>query len=142
MKATPYVIERTYKAPIEKVWQALIDPKKMKEWYFDIPNFKPVVGYEFQFYGGSEDEKYLHLFKITEIVEGSKLAYTWRYENMPGSSELSFELFEAGSDTKLILTHTGLESFAVIDNPMFSIDSFDKGWTMIIGTNLKNYIEQ
>jgi len=139
---TPYVIERTYDAPIEKVWQALIDPEKMKQWYFDIPDFKPVLGHEFEFYGGSKDVKFKHLLKITELVEGKKLAYTWRYEDLPGNSEVSFELFEEGDKTRLKLTHKGLESFEVIDNPMFGRDSFNKGWAMIIGTNLKDYLEK
>jgi hypothetical protein len=30
----PFVIERVYEVPIEKVWQALTDTAAMKAWYF------------------------------------------------------------------------------------------------------------
>src|SRR5205085_2254044 len=43
------VIERTYDAPLEKVWRALTDETQMKQWYFPtMPAFKPVVGFETQ----------------------------------------------------------------------------------------------
>ncbi len=72
--------EKTFNAPIEKVWKALTDKNQMKEWYFDIPDFKPEVGFEFQFLAGHTDKKWLHLCKITEIIEGRKIAYSWRYD--------------------------------------------------------------
>ena len=36
MKNEPFVIERTYNATAEKVWQAITDKNQMKQWYFDI----------------------------------------------------------------------------------------------------------
>jgi len=30
------IIQRTYEAPIEKVWEALTNKDQMKQWYFDI----------------------------------------------------------------------------------------------------------
>jgi len=56
MSAQPFVIDRVYNAPTERVWEAITDNNKMKEWYFDIPDFKPEVGFEFTFNGGSEDK--------------------------------------------------------------------------------------
>ncbi len=44
MKTEPFVIERTYNAPISKVWKAITDKEEMKEWYFDLAEFKPEVG--------------------------------------------------------------------------------------------------
>ena len=51
MKSEPFVIKRTFNAPIERVWKAIKDKNDMKQWYFDIPEFKPQVGFEFQFEG-------------------------------------------------------------------------------------------
>jgi uncharacterized protein YndB with AHSA1/START domain len=140
MDTHPLVLERTFDAPAEKVWQALSDEKKMKQWYFDIDTFKPEVGFEFSFSAGSAGKKYVHLCKVTEVVAQQKLAYTWAYEGYAGSSEVSFELFPDGGKTRLVLTHTGLHSFP--DLPDFAKSSFLQGWTAIIGTNLKKYVEQ
>lgn len=56
MKQEPFVIERTYNAPIKKAWKAITDKDKMKQWYFDIASFKPEVGFEFEFTAGSADK--------------------------------------------------------------------------------------
>ncbi len=41
MKNEPFVIERILNAPVERVWRAITDKDEMKNWYFDIPEFKP-----------------------------------------------------------------------------------------------------
>jgi uncharacterized protein YndB with AHSA1/START domain len=140
MSAQPFVIERVYNAPIAKVWQAITDAKKMKEWYFDLPEFKPVVGFEFSFTGGSEEKTYVHLCRVTEVIEGHKLAHTWKYEGYEGSSEVIWELFDEGDKTKVILTHIGLETFPPLKD--FARASFTAGWNHIVGISLKEYVEK
>ncbi len=117
MNQAPIVLERSFHAPADKVWQALTDKNKMKQWYFDIENFKPELGLEFQFYGETDDKKsYFHLCKITELIPGKKLKYSWRCDGYPGESFVTFELFDEGDNTRLKLTHCGLETFPA-DNP-------------------------
>src|SRR5579864_2160691 len=87
----PFVIERTFDAPVSKVWKALTDKDEMKQWYFDLPDFKPEVGFEFQFTGGKDGRSYLHLCKITKVEVGKKLTYSWRYEGYEGNSFVTFE---------------------------------------------------
>jgi len=140
MKAEPFVIERTYNAPIDKVWQAITDKDKMKEWYFDLEKFKPEVGFEFQFTGGTEENKFLHLCKITEVIPGKKLTHSWRYDGYPGESFVTFELFDEGNKTKLKLTHAGLETFP--SKPDFAKSNFEAGWTDIIGRSLLEYLDK
>lgn len=142
MKTDPVIIERTFSVPAIKVWEALTDAKKMKEWYFNIENFKPEVGFKFQFMAGSENKNYLHICKVTEADEGKKLTYTWSYDNYPGNSSVTFELFEVGTGTRVKLTHTGLDTFPAKDDANFSKESFTAGWKEIIGTNLKAYLEK
>jgi uncharacterized protein YndB with AHSA1/START domain len=48
-KNEPVVIERTFKAQAERVWSALTNKDEMKRWYFDLKEFKPEVGFDFQF---------------------------------------------------------------------------------------------
>ena len=86
-KNDPFIIERTYNAPVDVVWKAITDKEQMKQWYFDLAAFKPEVGFEFQFHGqGHKGEKYLHLCKITDVIPHKKLSYSWRYEGYPGNS--------------------------------------------------------
>jgi uncharacterized protein YndB with AHSA1/START domain len=141
IKTEPFVIERTYNAPADKVWQAITDKNKMKQWYFDLEEFKPEVGFEFRFYGGSEEKQYLHICKITEVIPDKKLTHTWKYDGYPGESFVTFELFDEGDKTRLKLMHTGLETFPS-DSPDFARTSFASGWTHIIGKSLKEYLEK
>ncbi|HKR07029.1 MAG TPA: SRPBCC domain-containing protein [Bacteroidia bacterium] len=142
MKTEPFVIERIFNVPAARIWKAITDKAEMKQWYFDIAEFKPEVGFEFQFPGeGHNCEKYMHLCKITEVIPGKKLTYSWRYENYEGNSFVTFELFEEGNSTRLKLTHTGLETFPV-NNPDFAKESFAEGWTHLIGTSLKEFTEK
>lgn len=141
MSSQPFVIERTYNAPVEKVWRAITDKDQMKQWYFDLTDFKPEAGFEFQFEGGSEAKKYLHLCKITEVIPEKKLAYSWQYDGYEGVSFVTFELFAEGPATRLKLTHEGLETFQN-NNPDFAKESFAKGWAYIIGTSLPGFVEK
>ena len=138
-KDDPVVVERTFDAPVSLVWKALTDKEDIKQWSFEIPEFAPKVGFEFQFYAGGDDEKYLHRCKITEAVPKRKLAYTWRYEGYEGDSLVTLELFPEGDRTRVKLTHAGLDSFPKL--PMFAKKNFMEGWTQIVGTSLKNFVE-
>lgn len=132
MKNEPLMIERTYDAPVDKVWAALTDPEKMKQWYFDIPEFKPEMGAEFSFIAGTKDCQYHHVCKVTRSEENKVIAYTWGYPDIKGNSEVSFELFPEGNKTRLVLTHVGLETFPQEDGK-FARESFNGGWTHFTG---------
>lgn len=140
MQNKAFVIERTYNAPIEKVWSAISNNNEMKKWYFVLPEFKAEVGFEFQFSGGPPEKSYLHLCKVTEVVPGKKLTYSWRYDGYPGNSFVTFELFDEGTKTRLKLTHEGLESFAASNNPDLDKKNFEAGWAQIIGTTLPEFL--
>ena len=134
-------IERTYLAPISAVWKAITDKDEMKSWYFDLPEFKPEVGCVFQFWGGpAEDRQYKHICCITEVVPIKRISYSWQYEGYPGNTLVSFDLRETNGETTVKLTHEGLESFPA-DVPDLAKVNFVQGWTWIIGTSLKNYLE-
>ena len=141
MHANHLIIEKIYDAPIEKVWKAITDKQQMKEWYFDIPDFKPELHHEFSFLAGPEGRQYRHLCRIVEINPVTRLAYSWRYEGVPGDSLVTFELSEPSpKQTKLTLTHTGLDSFPN-EQPDFATDSFKEGWTFIVHSSLASFVE-
>lgn len=143
MEATPIIKEVMLNAPASRVWNALTNKEEMKKWYFDIAEFKAEPGFEFSFTGGpAPDRQYTHLCTIKEIVPNKKLVHSWKYKGYEGESFVTWELFEEGvNKTKLRLTHTGLETFPA-SNADFKSDNFDKGWTSIVGTRIKEYVEK
>jgi uncharacterized protein YndB with AHSA1/START domain len=138
----PLVVERTFHAPVDLVWKALTNPDDIREWSFSVTDFKPEVGFEFQFSAQKDNVTFLHLCKVTDAVPCKKLAYTWRYEGYPGESLVTIELSADGERTKLRLTHEGLETFQPEKNPELARGNFVQGWTAIIGTHLKEFVEK
>jgi uncharacterized protein YndB with AHSA1/START domain len=135
----PVVIERPVNAPVQRVWKALTDVEEMRRWYFDLKEFKPEEGFEFEFTVEHKGVKYHHLCKIIEVIAQKKLAYTWRYQGHEGDSLVTLELFADGNKTRLKLTHEGLETFPKL--PPFARKNFMDGWTQIIGSSLKEFLE-
>jgi uncharacterized protein YndB with AHSA1/START domain len=134
------VMDRTFNAPVGKCWQALTDVDQMRQWYFDLKEFRPEVGFEFEFVVEHEGNSYHHLCKVTEVIPQKKIAYTWRYKDEPGNSSVTFELFGEGEKTRLRLTHEGIESFP--KTPAYARKNFEAGWTAIIGSELKRFVEE
>ena len=137
--AEPVVIERTFNAPVQRVWNALTDVEAMRRWYFDLKEFKAEVGFEFAFTVEHEGMKYHHLCKVTKVIPQKMLAYTWRYQGHEGDSLVTVELFADGDKTRLKLTHEGLETFPKL--PAFAHKNFMDGWTQLIGSSLKEFVE-
>jgi uncharacterized protein YndB with AHSA1/START domain len=139
----PLILERTFKAPIEMVWRAITDLDQMKQWYFEeLESFKPEVGFETRVTVRHGEEVYLHIWKVTEVAAGTRIAYSWKYEGKPGESFVTFELFAEGRNTRLKLTHRGLESFKPESHPELARKNFVRGWTSLIGESLKEFLEK
>lgn len=141
MKTAALELEYLLDAPLSNVWKALTVNAKMKKWYFDLAEFKPELGFEFKFYGSKDDTKYLHICKVTTVIPEKQLSYSWKYDQFPGETLVSFTLAESEGKTRLKLRHSGLDTFPS-DNPDFSRDSFQQGWTYILGTSLKNFLKK
>ena len=138
--AEAIIMERIFDAPVGRVWTALTDVNEMRQWYFDLKEFKPQVGFEFEFIVAHEGNSYHHLCCVTEVVPQKKIAYTWRYKGEPGDSLVTIELSPEGEKTRLKLTHSGIETFP--KTPAYARKNFEAGWTAIIGTELKQFVEQ
>ena len=139
-QAEAVVVERTLNAPIARVWKALTDANQMRQRYFDLKEFKPQVGFEFEFVVEHEGNRYHHLCQVTDVVPQKKIAYSWRYKGEPGDSLVTFELFGEGNKTRVKVTHTGIETFP--KTPAYARKNFENGWTAIIGTELKQFVEK
>ena len=136
----PVVVEQTFAASVDDVWNSITDPTQMRKWYFDnIPDFKPEIGFETQFNIENEGRNFLHIWTVTEVVPKKLLAYNWRFEGYSGDSFVVFELFEHGNDTMLRLTVNVTEDFQE-DIPEFKRESCVAGWEYFIGQSLKKHL--
>jgi uncharacterized protein YndB with AHSA1/START domain len=138
--AEPIVIERIFNAPVPRVWQALTDVDQMREWYFDLKEFKAQIGFEFDFVVEHEGNSYHHLCRVTEVIPERKIAYTWRYKGEPGDSLVTLELSPEGERTRLKLTHTGIETFP--KTPAYARKNFEAGWNTIVNSELRQFVEK
>ncbi len=139
MKPETIIIEKTYPAPIHKVWDAITNINKLKEWYFPLSDFKPEVGFEYTIGDGKGNMK--HKLRITEVQPGKKLVHTFENITQPGFSHVTFELFDEGEQTRFLLTHTGLETFP-LDTPGYTRENFEGGWGHLFVKSLPAYLEQ
>jgi uncharacterized protein YndB with AHSA1/START domain len=141
MSAEPIILERTFDASPETIWQALTNPEEMKKWYFDIPGFEPKVSHQFQFTGENEGRTFLHLCEVKEAITQQKLRHSWTYEGIPGYTEVTFDLSPENQGTHVKLTHAGIETFPE-NHPDMARKNFEAGWDYIIGQGLQEYLEK
>ncbi len=128
------VIERTFDAPIDFIWQLWTQPEDFKRWYgprsFSIPvvemdvriGGKRLVCMERQTPNGSM--KMWTTGEYTEIVPKTRLVYTESMsdehgnvilpssmgmgDDYPVTTEIIVQLEALGSRTKMVMTHAGL----------------------------------
>jgi uncharacterized protein YndB with AHSA1/START domain len=80
------------------------------------------------------------LCKVTEVVPHKKLTYSWRYDGFAGNSFVTIELTAQGNQTKLKLSHEGLDTFPA-SNPDFGRKNFADGWNHIVNKSLTAFLE-
>ncbi len=140
MNTDPIVKEILIKGSPQQVWSAITNKDEMKKWYFDIKEFRPEVGFRFEFWGGTEEKQYLHKCEIKEVVPFEKLSYTWVYDGYTGESLVTFEIIPQGSQTLVRLTHEGIHTFPA-DNKDLRRENFIGGWEALIHDSIKNHVE-
>jgi len=142
MKKTdePIRVEITIHKDPETVWAAITEPDQMRKWFFDnIPDFKPVIGYEVEFDVESETRVFPHQWRVTEVIPRKLVRYNWKYGGYKGNSYVTFELRPENGSTRLTLTHTVTEDFQT-DIPEFTRESCIGGWQYFVGERLKEYL--
>lgn len=138
----PIVIEQTFEASVEKLWNAITEVTQMKKWFFEnIKTFKPEEGFETRFIVENKGRIFPHLWKITKVEPHKKIIYNWRYEGYTGDSFVTFELSEIENGSQLTLIHQITENFPE-DIPEFRRESCIGGWNWFIKQNLKNYLKE
>lgn len=134
------ILTRVFDAPVELVWKAITNGDLVKQWAPFFGNFTAEVGFETRFLlGPDEEHQYLHICRVTDVVEGKQLTYTWAYDKIEGDSRVTFELSADGEKTNLVFTHEIVKPFPQ-DDPNFAAESFKEGWTYILG-ELQKFVE-
>jgi uncharacterized protein YndB with AHSA1/START domain len=131
---------QVYKNSPEEVWKALSDEQALQKWFFPVRNYQFEVGKEFTFHESEDSDKFLHKCRFTEIVPMKRIAYSWAFpERSQGSSVVTWTLEPQGAFTKVMLTHSGLETFADAGDD-FKPENFQFGWDHFVHDVLRLYL--
>jgi uncharacterized protein YndB with AHSA1/START domain len=123
----PIIKKITLNAPVSKVWNLLVDSKKLGEWMMMPTNINPSPGKEFTFQAPrSEQWDGIIRCKIKDLIENKKMSFTWNSDTLNGETLVTIELKESGGKTDLTLTHSGWENLTA--NREMMREAHDKGW--------------
>ena len=136
------IVEVVLNASAEQVWKAITEVDQMKLWYFEnIPAFEAHVGFETTFEMISDERIYTATWKVLEVIDYSKIRYSWTYDEYKDGLEqrIGFFLKKEGK-TLLTVINEGLETFPQ-DVPEFTRRSCIGGWEYFLLDRLKKYLE-
>lgn len=113
-------------APIEKVWQALVDPKIINEWGAGPAKMSSDLG-SFSLWGGD-----IHGTN-TKIIKNKLLEQDWFGGDWEEPSKLKFILSQEKGKTKIELIQENI--------PDKEVDDIDDGWKQYYLGPLKELVE-
>ena len=143
MKGNKVVIERVFSATVKLAWLIWTKPEYIKIWFGSDPdgtvlsaNTDFSVGGKYSFsFRDSDGSIHTAFGEYVEIIEYSKLHFTWEWESEPGHiSEVIVEFIPQGETTLSILTHFNL-------NPD-SVHGYMDGWNRTLDKIVKKVIEK
>jgi uncharacterized protein YndB with AHSA1/START domain len=140
-ESDPIVVEQWYDVPPALVWEALTDPGEMKQWLVEATGFKPEVGCEFGFSGGTPEKQYLHPCRVVAVEQLRTLTYSWRYEGYGGDSVVTWSLTPERSGTRLRVIHEGVETVPP-EVPDLWRQNFVKGWNSILSCTRMDFLSR
>ena len=136
----PIIAQSTYPASRQDVWDAITEPARMRDWYFEtMEDFRAEKGFHTEFDIEHEGKVYRHCWTVTKVVPGQSISYDWSYQGYAGDGQVTWELKEADDDTQLTIRFTGSESFPN-DDGVFSRESWQAGWDYFI-ESLGKYLQ-
>jgi len=124
------IITQTYsiKAPVEKVWQALVDPEIIKIWSGTPAKMDGKVGTKFELWNGDM------YGTNTKVTENKLLEQDWFGGDWEKPSKVKFGLTQKGKTTTVILTHSNV--------PEEKADDFAEGWKSYYLGEIKKLLEK
>lgn len=123
-------LHRTFEASPARVWEAFTDPRLLARWA--APGEHRVESAEVDLRVGGryvrvmrfpDGSRHRLVCVFREIVPPARLAYTFRWETLPGFPEtlVTIDFAPSGSQTTVRIRHTGL------DDPEMARD-YEVGW--------------
>lgn len=133
IEETSLTIERTFKAPREKVFRALTDPAVLAQWYAPGPmaasveRFEAKAGGSFRLTMSGEEGEHTAFGKIVEIVPNERVVKSWQWDNpeMPFESLVTYELADVEGGTRVRLIHSKLPNREAVEHHLM-------GWQGIL----------
>ena len=127
--------EIVIKAPVDKVYSALIDPELLTQWFPNIATIEPWVGGKvfFRFSKEVTKEKKDHdvTGTIVSIIPNKEISYTWNFTTKPEYNKntiVTWNLVRLDNyRTKITLIHSG---FTNVDKIQY--DEHNEGWDWYI----------
>ncbi|MBI1869391.1 SRPBCC domain-containing protein [Candidatus Gottesmanbacteria bacterium] len=114
-------------SPVEKVWQALVDPKLIDAWGAGPAIMDDQVGSKFSLWGGD-----IHGTN-KEVEEHERLVQEWYGGKWPKPSTVSITLMPDKDGTRIILNHEGI--------PDEDYKSINDGWDSYYFGAIKSFLE-
>jgi uncharacterized protein YndB with AHSA1/START domain len=128
--------EKIIQAAPKVVFDALIKPEKITEWFQDEAIIDAKVGGKISLVTRKEihpdwnlDRDYYMVGTITVFVPNKGLSYSWKFNDVPDFPEtfVTWDLDEINSnETRVKLTHVG---FTGKEKGNFSFESHNQGWS-------------
>lgn len=139
-KDPPIKTQQTFNQPIIPVWNAITKCDLMQQWFFEtMPAFEAKIGFKTQFNVESENRDFLHLWTVIDVLPFEKITCNWKYKNIKGDSNVTFQLKETKQGTSLTVTCDILEDFPE-NIPEFKTESCIAGWNYFINNRLKAFL--
>ena len=136
----PVTVSQHFDCPASRLWAAITEIEQMRQWYFNnIPGFQPEAGFQTKFTVDTGERQFLHLWEVVEVLPGSKIAYTWKYEGYPGKAEAIFKIEDLQESSRLAFSFVVKEDFPDTV-PEFTRESCLGGWTYFLQESLKLYL--
>lgn len=110
------IYKTTIKAPIEKVWDALINPEIVKQYFFGTDqNANWTVGGQVLWTGQFDEKKYVDKGVVLEFLPNKKLSYSYlsSWSGLEDKPEnylvVSYEVNAVESGTELTITQSNYD---------------------------------
>lgn len=116
------------KASVNKVWQALVDPKQINLWGGGPAKMNDKLGTRFELWDGDI------YGRNVEVIPHRKLVQEWYAGNWPQPSRVTFTLIPENEETHLELLHE--------DIPDEEYDEIIDGWKNYYIGKIKAYLEK
>ena len=124
-------IERTFQAPVQKVFEAWTSEEVMRRWFHAEHDWETTEAKVDLRLGGAvrvvmrnphKDAEYGGGGTYTEIDPPTRLAFTWTWDSDGRQTLIELDFLEAGGATTVLLTHRDL-----VDEE--SVRDHEDGWT-------------